>query len=101
LENGLEGLSRALRIADARVLIAVGLGIFAVGAWWMGALNQDAGYWDVFWPRALQGFSARLSLRAALDRDALRDAERSHGSGNLRAAGRLLRLEFLGEVPLR
>jgi DHA2 family multidrug resistance protein len=49
--------SRALRVADPRVLIAVGLGIFAVGAWWMGALNQDAGYWDVFWPRALQGFS--------------------------------------------
>jgi MFS transporter, DHA2 family, multidrug resistance protein len=49
--------SRALRIADARVLIAVGLAIFAAGAWWMGALNQDAGYWDVFWPRALQGFS--------------------------------------------
>jgi DHA2 family multidrug resistance protein len=49
--------SRALRVADARVLIAVGLAIFAVGAWWMGALNQDAGYWDVFWPRALQGFS--------------------------------------------
>jgi DHA2 family multidrug resistance protein len=49
--------SRALRIADARLLIAVGLAIFAAGAWWMGALNQDAGYWDVFWPRALQGFS--------------------------------------------
>ena len=49
--------SRALRFADGRLLIAVGLGIFAVGAWWMGALNQDAGYWDVFWPRALQGFA--------------------------------------------
>jgi len=23
----------------------------------MGILNQDAGYWDVFWPRALQGFA--------------------------------------------
>jgi MFS transporter, DHA2 family, multidrug resistance protein len=49
--------SRAIRVADPRVLIAVGLGIFAAGAWWMGALNQDAGYWDVFWPRALQGFA--------------------------------------------
>jgi MFS transporter, DHA2 family, multidrug resistance protein len=49
--------SRAMRYANARVLIAVGLGIFAVGAWWMGGLNQDAGYWDVFWPRALQGFA--------------------------------------------
>jgi MFS transporter, DHA2 family, multidrug resistance protein len=49
--------SRATRHADSRLLIAIGLGIFAVGAWWMGSLNQDAGYWDVFWPRALQGFS--------------------------------------------
>jgi len=49
--------SRATRFADGRLLIAVGLGIFAVGAWWMGSLNQDAGYWDVFWPRALQGFA--------------------------------------------
>jgi len=49
--------SRAMRYIDARVLIAGGLGIFAVGAWWMGALNQYAGYWDVFWPRALQGFA--------------------------------------------
>jgi MFS transporter, DHA2 family, multidrug resistance protein len=49
--------SRATRHADSRLLIAIGLGIFAVGAWWMGSLNQDAGYWDVFWPRVLQGFS--------------------------------------------
>jgi DHA2 family multidrug resistance protein len=49
--------SRATRHADSRLLIAIGLAIFAVGAWWMGSLNQDAGYWDVFWPRALQGFS--------------------------------------------
>ena len=39
------------------VLIGLGLGIFAVGAWWMGSLDQNAGYWDVFWPRAVQGFA--------------------------------------------
>jgi DHA2 family multidrug resistance protein len=49
--------SRATKFADSRLLIALGLGIFAVASWWMGGLNQDAGYWDVFWPRALQGFS--------------------------------------------
>jgi DHA2 family multidrug resistance protein len=49
--------SRATRYADSRLLIVIGLSIFAAGAWWMGSLNQDAGYWDVFWPRALQGFS--------------------------------------------
>jgi MFS transporter, DHA2 family, multidrug resistance protein len=49
--------SRATKFADSRLLIAVGLGIFAIGSWWMGGLDQTAGYWDVFWPRALQGFS--------------------------------------------
>jgi DHA2 family multidrug resistance protein len=23
----------------------------------MGTINQDSGYWDVFWPRAVQGFA--------------------------------------------
>ncbi len=49
--------SSGLKHFDGRVLIAAGLAIFAVGAWWMGGLNQNAGYWDVFWPRALQGFA--------------------------------------------
>ena len=48
------------RSIGARLLIAVGLGIFTVAAWWMGGLDQDAGYWDVFWPRALRGFSIGL-----------------------------------------
>jgi len=48
---------RMLRIIDPRAMIAIGLAIFAVGAWWMGGLDQDAGYWDVFGPRALQGLA--------------------------------------------
>jgi DHA2 family multidrug resistance protein len=46
-----------LRYIDARVMIATGLAIFAAGAWWMGGLDQYAGYWDVFGPRALQGLA--------------------------------------------
>ncbi|MBV9408445.1 MAG: MFS transporter, partial [Candidatus Eremiobacteraeota bacterium] len=42
---------------DGRVLIAFGLLIFALSTWWMGGLSQDSGYWDVFWPRAVQGFA--------------------------------------------
>jgi DHA2 family multidrug resistance protein len=42
---------------DARVEIAIGLGMFAVGSWMMGDLTQYAGYWDIFWPRVLQGFA--------------------------------------------
>jgi MFS transporter, DHA2 family, multidrug resistance protein len=53
----LQVASRAMRFLNARYLIAIGLSIFAVGAWWMGGLNQYAGYWNVFWPRAVQGFA--------------------------------------------
>jgi DHA2 family multidrug resistance protein len=42
---------------DARLMIAGGLAMFGVSAWFMGDLNQNAGYWDLFWPRAFQGFS--------------------------------------------
>ena len=40
---------------DSRAVIALGLGLFIVGAWMMGDLNADAGYWDLWWPRILQG----------------------------------------------
>jgi MFS transporter, DHA2 family, multidrug resistance protein len=52
--------SRLMRVLDARLVLAIALGIFAWGAWWMSTLNQYAGYWDVFWPRAVQGFALGL-----------------------------------------
>lgn len=42
---------------DGRVSIAMGLIVFAIGCWMMGALNTQAGFWDTFWPRAIQGFA--------------------------------------------
>jgi DHA2 family multidrug resistance protein len=49
--------SRLAARIDGRALIAFGLVVFGISAWWMGGINQDSGYWDVFWPRALQGFA--------------------------------------------
>jgi MFS transporter, DHA2 family, multidrug resistance protein len=48
---------RLLEKLDGRAIIAGGLVLFGWAAWWMGGLNQYAGYWDVLWPRALQGFA--------------------------------------------
>jgi DHA2 family multidrug resistance protein len=48
---------RVTALVDARVSIAFGLGLFALGSWWMGGLDQTAGFWDIFWPRATQGFA--------------------------------------------
>jgi DHA2 family multidrug resistance protein len=48
---------RLTSVMDARLEIAIGLAMFAAGSWAMGALNQYAGFWDIFWPRTLQGFA--------------------------------------------
>jgi DHA2 family multidrug resistance protein len=42
---------------DPRVMIAFGLSFFAFGAWQLGGLNGDAGYWEFFWPRLWQGIA--------------------------------------------
>ncbi|TAM58839.1 DHA2 family efflux MFS transporter permease subunit [bacterium] len=42
---------------DERIPILFGMLLFGGATWWMGSLNQAAGYWDVFWPRVFQGFS--------------------------------------------
>jgi MFS transporter, DHA2 family, multidrug resistance protein len=41
---------------DGRISIAIGLIVFAWSTWMLGDLNAQAGYWDVFWPRLIQGF---------------------------------------------
>jgi DHA2 family multidrug resistance protein len=48
---------RLTSVLDPRLEIAIGLGMFAAGSWWMGDLNQYAGFWDIFGPRTLQGFA--------------------------------------------
>ncbi len=45
---------------DPRKLLALGLGIGGVTMLWLGRLNLQAGYWDIFWPQLLQG--AGMSL---------------------------------------
>ncbi|MBV8298182.1 MAG: DHA2 family efflux MFS transporter permease subunit [Candidatus Eremiobacteraeota bacterium] len=49
--------SRLVARIDGRAIIAFGLLLFAASTWWMGGINQQSGYWDVFWPRAMQGFA--------------------------------------------
>ena len=49
--------ARAGRFIEPRVSVALGISMFALGAWMMGYLDQTAGYWDIFWPRAMQGFA--------------------------------------------
>jgi DHA2 family multidrug resistance protein len=45
---------------DARKLLAIGLGVGGVTLLWLGELNLNAGYWDIFWPQFLQGAGMAL-----------------------------------------
>src|SRR3984893_14148804 len=39
---------------DSRTLVAIGLITGAITLIWLGQLNLDAGYWDIFWPQFFQ-----------------------------------------------
>ena len=45
---------------DPRKLLAWGLTLGGATLWWLGQMNLNAGYWDLFWPQLVQG--AALSL---------------------------------------
>ena len=49
-------IGRLNNIVDPRVSIAFGMVVFGYSTWMLGGLNTQAGYWDVFWPRVVQGF---------------------------------------------
>jgi len=85
---------------DARILMASGLAIFALSTWAMGYFTQYSGFWDVFWPRAWQGFCLGLLFVplsvvtiSALQRDQIANAT---GIGTLlRQLGGSLGIAFL------
>ncbi len=47
---------RIMSRVDNRILIAGGMTLVALSSWLLSFLNQNTGYWDVFWPRVMQGF---------------------------------------------
>ena len=48
---------RILNRIDGRWSIVFGTLLFAWSTWLLGGLTVQAGYWDVFWPRVVQGFA--------------------------------------------
>ncbi len=45
---------------DPRKLLAIGLVVGGSTLLWLGQLNLQAGYWDIFWPQFLQGSGMAL-----------------------------------------
>jgi DHA2 family multidrug resistance protein len=50
-------IGRLLNYIDGRYSIVFGTLLFAWSTWLLGGLTVQAGYWDVFWPRLIQGFA--------------------------------------------
>jgi DHA2 family multidrug resistance protein len=50
-------IGRILNRIDGRWSIVFGTLLFASSTWLLGGLTVQAGYWDVFWPRLVQGFA--------------------------------------------
>jgi MFS transporter, DHA2 family, multidrug resistance protein len=46
---------RVINRFDPRVLIAFGFFMFIWATWLLGGLTTEAGYWNIFWPRIVQG----------------------------------------------
>jgi len=45
---------------DPRLSLAVGITIFLLASWQFSYLNQQSGYWDLFWPQVGRGFGLGL-----------------------------------------
>ncbi len=45
---------------EPRRLLVVGLLVAGASLWWLGGLNLQVGYWDIYWPQILQGMSMGL-----------------------------------------
>jgi MFS transporter, DHA2 family, multidrug resistance protein len=46
-----------MRVMDLRLMLAIGLGMFGAGLWWMAHLTVDSAFWELCWPQALRGAS--------------------------------------------
>lgn len=46
-----------VKVMDSRLMLALGLVLFALGCWMNAGLTHEAGYWEFFWPQALRGFA--------------------------------------------
>jgi len=47
---------------DVRKLLAIGFTVAGITLIWLGQLNLQAGYWDIFWPQLLQGTGMALTF---------------------------------------
>jgi MFS transporter, DHA2 family, multidrug resistance protein len=69
------------RKLDLRIMLAIGMAVFAVAMYWTAQLTNQENFWDLFWPQALRGFGlmfcylpANLLALGTLPQDKLKNA---------------------------
>ena len=55
------------RRADPRFVIAAGFAFYGTALWMFSAMGPEWGFWELFWPHALRGFSILLCIAPAVD----------------------------------
>ncbi len=57
---GMPLIGMAVGRFDPRKILAVGLFLGALSTWQLAQLNLNVGFWDLFWPQAIQGFGLSM-----------------------------------------
>jgi DHA2 family multidrug resistance protein len=57
---GMPVIGNLVGLFDPRKMVGAGLVLGAATLFWLGQLNLNAGYWDIFWPQFLQGLGLSL-----------------------------------------
>jgi len=47
---------------DARIMLAFGFLLFAVGTWWMTYLTRDWDFWELLWPQIFRGVGMMFAI---------------------------------------
>jgi MFS transporter, DHA2 family, multidrug resistance protein len=55
-------VGRLIRVVDLRLMIAVGLVLFAIGTWQMTGMTRDYDFWELFWPQVFRGCGMMLAM---------------------------------------
>jgi DHA2 family multidrug resistance protein len=54
--------ARLSTIVDQRIVVGFGFSIFAVACWWFSFITPTWGFWEMFTPQAIRGFSILLCI---------------------------------------
>jgi DHA2 family multidrug resistance protein len=58
--------ARLTTIIDQRIVIATGFSLFALSCWMMSGISDNWGFWQLFLPQAVRGFSMLLCIVPAV-----------------------------------